>query len=86
MGWSRRGEAANCTLEDNRPREHQVVPSFLGKAPHLIDPPQELVRPTAVDISPLQLGCVGSRCGNSPGEITSPPRTTTTMAKYWECL
>lgn len=24
MGWSRRGEAANCPLEDSRPREHWV--------------------------------------------------------------
>ena len=35
MGWSRRGEAANCPLEDSRPREHQVklIPSFSGIDP-----------------------------------------------------
>ena len=32
MGWSRRGEAANCSLEDSRPREHRVkvMPSLSG--------------------------------------------------------
>jgi len=41
MGWSRRGEAANCPLEASRPREHRVkvMPSFSGTIPvHTVRP------------------------------------------------